>query len=184
MNRRSRKNHTESPPGSPSRLLVQWAPKLSSGLPVLDAGCGVGRNAVALAGLGYKVICADRDFDRLRSLARVVSRKRIRASLFPVCVNLGHDEWPFGKSCFSAVVCVHFLDLKLLPLMCAGLCTGGYLFIETIGGHGSNHLQLPRAGELHRALEADFRFEFYEERRAGPEHFGKRAVKLLAQKMS
>lgn len=184
MNRGPRNNRAESAPGSPSALLMQWAHKFSSTLPVLDAGCGFGRNAVALARLGHKVICADSDADRLRSLAHVMSRKRIWISLFPVCVNLGQDGWPFGKNCFSAVVCVHFLDLALLPLIRACLCTGGYLFIETIGGHGSNHLELPRAGELHRALKADFRFEFYEERRAGPERFGKRAVKLLAQKIS
>jgi SAM-dependent methyltransferase len=163
---------------------MEWANHFSSSLPVLDAGCGFGRNAVALARLGHKVICADSDADRLRSLARANSRKRIRTSLLPVCVNLGRGAWPFGKDCFSAVVCVHFLDARLLPLMRAGLCAGGYLFIETIGGHGGNHLALPRAGELRRALEADFRFEFYEERRAGPERFGKRAVKLLAQKIS
>jgi SAM-dependent methyltransferase len=179
-----RKNRAELPPGSASQLLMEWAPHFSSNLPILDAGCGVGRNAVALARLGHKVICADSDVDRLRSLARIISRKRSRTSLFPVCVNLGHDEWPFGKDCFSAVVCVHFFDPKLLPLMRASLCAGGYLFIETIGGHGSNHLELPRAGELRQALDADFRFEFYEERQAGPERFGKRAVRLLAQKIS
>jgi SAM-dependent methyltransferase len=162
---------------------MQCAPKFSSKLPLLDAGCGSGRNAIALANMGHEIICADRDLDRLRCLTRAVSRKRIRSSLLPVCANLRRNDWPFGKKRFSAVVCVHFLDLGLVPLMHACLCRGGYLFIETIGGHGRNHLELPRAGELRKALATDFRFEFYEERRVGPARSRKRAVKLLAQKI-
>ena len=101
----------------------------------------------------------------------------------PVCTTLAADRWPFEPSCFSAVVCIHFLDLALLPLIHRSLCERGHLYIETIGGQGENHRELPPAGTLRRLLSPDFQFSFYEERRAGPDRFGKRAVKMLAQKI-
>jgi SAM-dependent methyltransferase len=45
------------------RSLSQW--------PVLDAGCGFGRNAVALALRGVSVVCIDRNAHRLGTLSRL-----------------------------------------------------------------------------------------------------------------
>lgn len=167
---------------SASRLLLRWADSFTPEKPVLDAGCGTGRNAIALAGRGFRIVCADKDRERLGRIEDFAPDELHGGSLMPVCSDLTPGHWPFGAACFSAVVCVHFLDLALLPHMRASMCQRGHLYIETIGGQGENHRDLPAAGTLRRLLEPDFSFMFYKERQAGPERYGKRAVKLLAQK--
>ena len=169
--------------GSPSRLLLRWAHAFGREKPTLDAGCGTGRNAIALAERGLRITCADKDRERLNRLASFAAEELRPGCSMPVCTTLTADRWPFGPACFSAVVCVHFLDLTLLPLIYRSLCEGGHLYIETIGGQGENHRELPPAGMLRHLLTPDFQFSFYEERRAGPDRFGKRAVKMLAQKI-
>lgn len=168
--------------GPPSRLLMRWADNFARERPVLDAGCGTGRNAIALAGRGFRIVCADKDRERLGRIESFAPDDLRGGSLMPVCTDLTAGRWPFGAGCFSAVVCVHFLDLALLPRIRASLCGRSHLYIETIGGQGENYRDLPPAGTLRSLLEPDFSFMFYEERRAGPERYGKRAVKLLARK--
>ena len=168
--------------GSPSRLLMRWAHLFSREAPVLDAGCGAGRNAIALAQQGLRVVCADQDRSCLSRIEDLAPQEHGLGSLAPVCTSLSADQWPFRYASFSAVVCVHFLDLDLLPLIRSSLCERGHLYIETIGGQGENYRDLPPAGTLRRLLDPDYSLMLYEERRAGPEQYGKRAVKLLAQK--
>jgi SAM-dependent methyltransferase len=167
-----------------------WSPRLrrcahlfQAERPVLDAGCGAGRNALPLARLGLRVVCADRD---KKALGKLHSLARAQASplpLHPVCVTLTAQRWPFARACFSGIICVHFLELELLPAMRSSLAPGGLLYIETIGGQGENHLDLPAAGSLRRFLTRDFEFIFYEERPAGPVSADKSAVKLLARRL-
>ena len=168
--------------GPASGLLMRWADNFGRERPVLDAGCGTGRNAMALAGRGFRIVCADKDRERLGRMEKFAPDELHGGRLMPVCTDLTASRWPFGAACFSAVVCVHFLDLALLPLIRSSLCERGHLYIETIGGQGENHRDLPPAGMLRRLLAPNYDFVFYEERRAGPERHGKRAVKLLAQK--
>ena len=179
---KSRPNVANVQSGSPSRLLLRCTGLFAREKQVLDAGCGAGRNAIALAGRGLRVVCADIDPERLGRIESFARDELHCGCLMRVCTDLTADRWPFGPACFSAVVCVHFLDLALLPLIRSSLCERGHLYIETIGGQGENHRHLPPAGTLRHLLERDFSFVFYEERRAGPEPYGKRAVKLLAQK--
>jgi predicted RNA methylase len=59
----------ESPsPLVPSTTLMKFLVRITSsyGAPILDAPCGFGRNALALAARGYDVVAVDRDIDRLR----------------------------------------------------------------------------------------------------------------------
>jgi SAM-dependent methyltransferase len=168
--------------GTPSRLLLTWAHKFKGNQPVVDIGCGAGRNAIALARLGSKIVCVDRDLRRLRELAESAQQESLSKFLRLVCAELGPALWPFARQSFSAMICVHFLDVALLPFMRDSLEVGGYLYIETIGGQGENHLDLPAAGTLRYCLAPDFSLEFYRERRVGPPAAGKCAVKLLARK--
>lgn len=163
---------------------MKWAYRFSEAHPVLELGGGSGRNSVALAQRRHNVVCADRDIKRLGELADFISRKSIAKSVLPVCVDLRRDYWPFADNSVSAIVCVHFLDLALLPQIRFSLRQGGHLFIETVGGHGENYRELPRAGELHRLLSPNFRFELYDERLAGPAQRGRRTVKLFASRVS
>jgi predicted RNA methylase len=58
----------ESPsPLVPSTTLMKFLARITSsyGAPILDAPCGFGRNALALAVRGYDVVGVDRDIWRL-----------------------------------------------------------------------------------------------------------------------
>lgn len=147
---------------------------------MLDAGSGTGRNAIALAQLGRTVVCADRDCQRLGGL---VPNTRSGGPLIPICIDLAPATWPFGANCFSAVLCVHYLDAALFPYFHSSLIPGGFLYIETVGGQGQNYLELPIAGSLRERLSRSFSFDLYEERPVGPAASNRRAVKLLAKKL-
>lgn len=159
-------------------------------MPVLDAGCGNGRNAIALAARGMPVVCADLDWKRLEVLARFgpahtasLSTPRCDAGqLYTVCARLAPSHWPFGETCFAGIVCVHFLDVGLFDAFRSSLVEGGYLYIETFGGHGGNYLALPKAGLLRNLLSLDFEVLFYRERKVGPAGYDAVAVKLFARK--
>src|SRR3954447_8397708 len=101
---------------APSRLLLRVGKKFSGEFPVLDAGCGVGRNAIALAELGLNVVCADRDEKRLAKLVGIQPADDSRGALLPICVDLEKKTWPFGLRCFSTIVCVHY-RLGSFPLL-------------------------------------------------------------------
>jgi SAM-dependent methyltransferase len=158
--------------------------------PALDAGCGFGRNAVALALRGLSVVCVDPDAERLRKLGRIApdcinALKRpgfAVGQLHPICVRLDSLRWPFPENCFSAIICVHFIKIELFDLFRSSLVSGGHLFIETFGGHGRNYLDLPKAGQLRDLLSEHFHLPFYRERPVGPSGYGAVSAKLLAQK--
>jgi SAM-dependent methyltransferase len=168
---------------SPTRLLLRVGQAFSREFPVLDCGCGVGRNAIALAQLGLTAVCVDRDEQRLSNLVGTSPTDWARGALVPICADLALPTWPFGISCFSAIVCVHYLDVALFPSFHSSLVPGGHLYIETVGGQGQNYLELPVAGELHERLSSSFILEVYQERPVGPAASNRRAVKLLARKL-
>jgi SAM-dependent methyltransferase len=161
-----------------------------SNKPILDAGCGYGRNALAFAARGWSVVCVDQELIRLSTLCRLASKHlaALRKSecelglLYPVLARLGASHWPFPDNCFAGIICVHFLDVALLEAFRSSLIAGGYLYIETFGGHGGNYLSLPRAGQLHHLLSPNFDLHFYRERKVGPGGYDAVTVKLFGRK--
>src|SRR5262249_14824165 len=128
--------------------------------------------------------------ERLNALVRL-ARKHIAdlrnpecelGQLYPVLAHLEPSCWPFRENCFAGIVCVHFLNVALFGAFRSSLVAGGYLYIETFGGHGGNYLDLPRAGQLHKLLQADFDLRSYRERKVGPAGYDAVTVKLFAQK--
>ena len=176
----------------PSKTLMRFASELAQlrNYPALDVGCGTGRNAIALALLGIPVVCVDRDINRLRNLKENAPRRAERITLphssvgkiFPICANLDPSKWPFSQNRFSTIICVEFLNIELFNSFWSALFVGGYLFIETFGGHGQNHLDLPKANQLRDLLSNRFNILFYQERKVGPVGYDAVSVKLLAQK--
>jgi SAM-dependent methyltransferase len=180
--------------GPASKTLMSFAGEMASqsSLPLLDAGCGYGRNATALASCGLSVVCVDQNLDRLNALVRLAPNHiaRLRqpeckiGELYPVLAELDPFRWPFCENCFAGIICVHFLNVALFGAFRSSLAVGGYLYIETFGGHGENYLDLPKAGQLHDLLSKDFNLPFYRERKVGPARCDAVAVKLFAQKQS
>lgn len=177
----------------PSSALLKFAHEFGAlkSRPVLDAGCGFGRNAIALSLRGLDVVCADGDAGRLSTLTSLAPTffathklpEQEVGRLHPVCVNLNSSAWPFRKNTFSAIVCVHFLKLDLLDAFRFSLVSAGHLYIETFGGQGQNYLDLPRKGELRDALAKNYELRFYKERAVGPSNLEAASVKLLARKL-
>jgi SAM-dependent methyltransferase len=121
-------------PGPPSKDLLNLAPDLGriGGGVILDAGCGYGRNAIALAAHGLSVVCVDQDFNRLTVLTALAASHVARASqcqpgsVWPLQTKFEQSRWPFKPNCFSGIACVHFLDVALFQAFRSSLMEGGY----------------------------------------------------------
>lgn len=183
---------TKHLPVSPSKTLVKFAAQIASlgKGPVLDAPCGSGRNAVALAAHGCAVVAIDRDRKRLGILeqlkaAYVANSASAGVSIGEICVvcaDLTAEGWPLAPSSVSAIICVHFAMVDLAPKFICSLQTGGYIYIETFGGHGQNFRELPKAGQLGDLFSKHVEFIYYKERRVGPREFDSVSVTLFAQR--
>jgi SAM-dependent methyltransferase len=157
---------------------------------LLDAGCGYGRNAVALASHGLSVVCADQKLERLNELVRLAPKHiadlklpKCKAwQLYPLLADLDPAQWPFRENCFAGIICVHFLNVALFKAFRSSLVAGGGLYIETFGGQGGNYLDLPKAGQLRDMLSKDFDLPFYREKKVGPPGYDAVTVKLFARK--
>ena len=165
---------------------MQFLDRLTSsyGEPILDAPCGFGRNALALAGQGYDVVAVDNDLNRLKSLKETAAINSMCESkrsgrITPICADLTSDRVPFSESSFSAILCIHY-PVQIITDLCAALKGGGWLYIETFGGHGKNYLELPKAGEIRHVLQG-FELAFYKERLVGPASEEAVVVGALAQ---
>ena len=148
----------------------------AKGAPIVDVGCGAGRNAIHLARLGGSIICVDRNSELLRRLPRA---KR----LVPLLMDLDAGRWPFAQGQLGGIVCVHFPMPTLFPQFERSLRPGGCMLIQTVPAHGGNFIELPREGELRHAFEEAFQFEFYKEEKAGPVGCGKVTVRLVANRV-
>ena len=178
--------------GPPSKTLMSFAEEMAShsDLPILDAGCGYGRNAVALASRGSSVVCVDQKLERLHALVRLAPNRMVdlgvasckAGQLYPLVANLDPHQWPFGEKCFGGIICVHFLKISLFEAFRSSLAAEGYLYIETFGGQGRNYLDLPKAGQLHDLLSTNFHVLFYREKKVGPGGSDAVTVKLFARK--
>jgi SAM-dependent methyltransferase len=176
----------------PSKALVRFADQIASvgKSPVLDAACGYGRNAIALAARGCTVVAVDNDQRRLVALEKVkTSCIAERACpgigigrIFAVCADLNPESWPFAPSSFKAIICIHFPMVNLVPCFISSLQAGGYIYIETFGGHGENFRELPKAGQLKKLFSRHVEYIYYKERKVGPMAFDSVSVILFAQK--
>jgi SAM-dependent methyltransferase len=179
-------------PVSPSKTLVKFGDHIASlgEGPIIDAPCGYGRNAVELAARGCTVIAIDKDLRKLSILDQLRdSYIEERAStdvspgkIFTVCADLTIEGWPMGPSSVSAIVCVHFAMLDLIPSFIASLRTGGHLYVETFGGQGQNFRDLPKAGQLRELLSKYVEFRYYKEQKVGPPEIDSVSAVLLAKR--
>ena len=178
----------------PSPTLTKYASqiaRLAPG-PILDVPCGYGRNARLMDSFGCTVVCLDSNVMALQSIFDVSYRLwpftnvkqgiESAGSFLPILANLGKDSWPFKPGTFGAIINVHFHMESLYEYFALSLRPGGFLYCETISGHGGNYLELPKAGELHHKLQRSFEFEVYKEKRTGPQSEDAVTVTLLGKK--
>lgn len=156
-------------------LSINNSPKL-----ILDMGCGEGRNALALAGMGHHVIAADIDLTRLRALD--LKPRTQSGKISCVAVNFLNQNWPFSSECFDLVVSIHFPDYRAIVHAHRYIKKGGLLYFDSVGGQGQNYRQLPDKNQLKETLSSTFALERYEERSVGPKGQNAAAVRLLARR--
>lgn len=179
-------------PISPSKTLVKFADQIASfgKGPLVDAPCGYGRNAVAMAARGCTVVAVDNDQKRFVSLEQLkVAYIAERASagvspghIFTVCADLTAEGWPVAPSSVSAIICIHFAMIDLVPSFISSLQVGGHIYAETFGGQGQNFRELPKAGQLRDLLSRHVEFIHYKERKVGPTGYDSVSVTLFAQR--
>jgi SAM-dependent methyltransferase len=177
--RRKSEKQLSDKPSEPCALVRRFGARIleaANGAPILDVGCGAGRNAAYLAQLGGVIICLDRNSELLGQLPRV---KRI----VPLHLDVAKERWPFAQGQLGGILSVHCLIPALFRQFQNSLSPGGCLLIETVPAHGGNFVKLPNEGELRRAFAEAFQFEFFKEKKAGPVGCGKVTVRLLAKRV-
>jgi tellurite methyltransferase len=119
--------HRDGAPGTAEPSLIEMLPLIRPGL-VLDIAAGTGRNAIALARAGFRVIAADFSLTAMRFLAD--TGRAVRLSITPLVADL-ESAPPFRPASFDAVVNISFLDRGLVPHLKSLLRVGGALFFDT-----------------------------------------------------
>jgi tellurite methyltransferase len=155
--------HRGRPVGAPEPFLAEMIDRLPRGL-ALDVASGRGRNALALARAGIRVVAVDYSLAGIRTLAEGARIEKL--AVWPVVANL--DDFHFRPNSFDAIVKVNYLDRSMFPKMIRALRPGGvlladtYLIDQAVTGHPSDPAVMLQHGEL-RALVARLRVELYRE---------------------
>ncbi len=173
---------------SPSKILAKFAEEIAfnSNGTIVDIACGYGRNAACIVSFGVPVVCVDINNDALEYIKSSVSLSLPKSKeinqLTTMQLDLINDPWPFEDESLGAIINVHFFYYGLIAHFIRSLKIGGYLFIETIDGHGGNYLDLPQHGFIKAQLADAFDIKFIKEKKVGPLQSNSSSVKLLAIK--
>jgi SAM-dependent methyltransferase len=96
-------------------------------LEALDVACGAGRNALYLAGLGYRVDAVDVSAEALARGKQAALDAGLPISWIEHDLDLG---LPRGLGHYDLIVVVRYLDLSLVTSAAERLRPGGYLICE------------------------------------------------------
>jgi tellurite methyltransferase len=149
----------------PSRILTEALPWLPDPGLALDLACGAGRNALFLAGRGWRVVGVDLSVEGLRRMHRKGGEEGL--PILPVLADAG--EFRVRPGSLDLVVNTFFLLREAFPLIREALRPGGLLVFETfsvieleeLGGDIRRAFTLER-GELLEAF-GDFHVLLHEE---------------------
>jgi len=145
--------HRGKPPGAAEPFLVEVLPLLPHGL-ALDIAAGRGRNSLAMARAGMKVIAADYSREALSVMAAAAREENL--PIWPVVVDL--DRCTGMPTNFDVVVNINFLSRRLFPVLIGALKPGGFLVADTFlvdqaeSGHPHDRRFLLKHFELRRLL--------------------------------
>jgi tellurite methyltransferase len=159
--------HREAKPGDAEPSVMEVLSLLPRGT-ALDVAAGTGRNAIALARAGCRVVAADFSLVGMNMLGAIARRENLTIS--PVVADL-EDSFPFHPNSFDVVLNVSYLDRALVSVLKGALRPRGVLLFDTFlideadeAGHG--HLRNRRFTLEHyelRALLADLELVRYRE---------------------
>ncbi len=106
----------------------------------LDLACGLGANALLLAGLGLDVVAWDLSPVAVMRVRELAGLMQLRAEVEVRDVSVH----PPAPASFDCIVVAHFLDRELTPAIAEALRPGGLLFYQTfaldgVGGRGPSN---------------------------------------------
>ena len=113
--------------GEAEPFVAEMMALLPRGGLVLDVAAGRGRNALALARAGMRVVAADFSQVAIRALAELAGSEHL--AIWPLMADF--DKFAFLDETFDAIVDVNFLDRALFPQFARALKPGGILVAET-----------------------------------------------------
>ena len=119
--------HRGQPPGQAAPFLLAMLARIPPGGVALDVAAGRGRNALALAQAGMRVVAVDRSTEAMRSVA--AAARSARLPIWPVVANL--DSFQLKDESFDVIVNINFLDRALFPKFVRALRPGGILIADT-----------------------------------------------------
>jgi SAM-dependent methyltransferase len=122
----------------------------------LDVACGMGRNAVLLAELGFDVDAVDVSDVAVDHVADVAGRRALSIATERLDLRQGGG---FPRPPYRVIVCTYFLERSLFATIAGALDTGGLLVLETFTEAQAGERWGPsdprfllHAGELERAF--------------------------------
>jgi tellurite methyltransferase len=120
-------HRAKSAPGDPEPFVTEMLSLLPRGGLVLDVAAGRGRNAIALASGGLRVVAADFSEVALQALGQLARSTQL--PIWPLAADF--DRFAFRDQSFDVIVDVNFLDRALFPEFARALKPGGILLAET-----------------------------------------------------
>jgi SAM-dependent methyltransferase len=119
--------HRGASAGGAERSLIEILPLLPRGI-ALDVAAGTGRDSLALARAGLRVVAADFSATAMRGLHEAARQHRLPIS---TVVTDFEEGFPFRPQTFDAIINVSFLERGLVPHLKNALRAGGILFFDT-----------------------------------------------------
>lgn len=137
----------------PSAFVLDWLPRLPAGR-ALDAACGLGATAIALAEAGFDVTAIDIAPTALARASEHAARRGVMVEW--QCADLSDLRLPAAR--YDLIVNIGFVNRDLVAQFADALRPGGHVLFEQhlrwptpVAGPGSDHFRL-RAGELRHLL--------------------------------
>jgi tellurite methyltransferase len=146
--------HRGKPVGEPEPFLLEMIPRIPHDGIALDIAAGRGRNALAMARAGIRVVAVDFSEPAMHVLGFAAGSEHL--VVWPVVANL--DSFRLKNESLDAIVNINFLDRALFPEFSRALRPGGVLIADTFTneqaslGHPKDPRFLLGHGELKKLL--------------------------------
>ncbi|HMB16485.1 MAG TPA: methyltransferase domain-containing protein [Pelovirga sp.] len=131
--------------GQADDWLLRIMPHLPDEGMALDLACGMGRNALAVARVGYQVTAVDFSQVALDELSTAAAQEDLPVAA--VCADLEAGDYRVAPGSFDLGLQFYYLYRPLLPLLQDAVRPGGYIVIRTFSQAG-----VERFGPVNREI--------------------------------
>lgn len=130
----------------PNSSLDQYRALLPKQGLALDLACGLGADALYLAGQGYEVVAWDASKVAIERLRREANARAIEINA--ACLEITPEA--FAPERFDLIYVHRYLDRDIIPALIEGLKPGGILFYQTFT-QAHNNSDAPSSGPKNSA---------------------------------